>query len=434
VLAALVALLTSIGCVGDDKPKPTNLHSGAFYREGVAHAERSARAGGAAAAPVEPTARGAPVEPRVPAARTAVRDTPNGPTTAPSIFDKATTAQYMTIGAVVVEVSGTPIYADKVIQALTPLLSSEARQRDQQSFRALARYEIEKQVGAMIQSELWYAAALKQLTAEDKTLARRITEVWRQRQITEAGGSEQLARRKAAADGIEFDERVNEQHRQVLVYLLRQRKIDPRLQVTAQDMRQYYDRNVKTQFSDADQAQFRVIKIDPRKLGEGSEGRARAIDKIKELRDRAVQSTDEEFAKLAASFNHDPSLMRTAGRVGGADGWVQRGSFTVQEVEEAVWGLQPGQVTDVIEAGNAFYLARLENRKLGRVRPFEDEEVQKTIKTALENAQRVGYHNQMLEDLKRDAVIFPDRPLIEPVIEIAMQKYPHWANATATAK
>ncbi|WP_428939517.1 peptidyl-prolyl cis-trans isomerase [Fontivita pretiosa] len=341
-----------------------------------------------------------------------------------------TTAQYMTLGAVVTHVSGTPIYADKVIQAITPLLKSEAKQRDPASYRALAMVEIEKQVRAMVRNEVWYAAAVHELDQQDKALARRLTEQWRAQQITAAGGSEALARRKAAEEGIDFDEKVNEQYRYYLVSLLYRKKIEPRVQVTAEDIRRYYEQHLRTEFTETEQAQFRVIKITAKNMG----GRSQALDKIRELRERAIGMNDEEFAKLAASINHDPNLMRTAGRVGGADGWVQRGSFIVQQVEDAVWQLQqPGQVTEVIEVGDSFYIARLENRKPGRVRPFDDESVQKQIYETLARQQRARHQEQMQQKLLKQAIVDPDPPITAPVLEMAMQKYAQWAASSQTA-
>jgi parvulin-like peptidyl-prolyl isomerase len=363
-----------------------------------------------------------------PAVKEAVQPAPlnastTGPATAPTAQGNST-GQYETVGAVVTEVSGTPIYADKVIQQLTPLLSSEAKQRDIDSYRALATREVEKQVNAMIRNELEYAVASKNLAGDDKKLADQLTTVWRQRQITDAGGSLEMARRKAANEGIDFDDKVREQNRTYLVQIYYQKKVFPKVQVTAQDMRDYYDQHLRSEFSESDQAQFRLIRIDAAKMG----GRDQAIDKIKDLHEKAARGDD--FAKLASGINSDPNLMHSGGRVGGADGWVQRGAFAIPEVEEAVWKLQPGQVSDVIQVGDSFYIAKLENRKLGRVRPFEDEDVQKEIRDTLQRQQIADRREQMQQQLIKDAVISPDPPVLDAAIEIAMQKYPMWASAT----
>lgn len=415
-LVILPLALVIGGCIGRSG-RMAPLGPDAFY-DGQGE-DRSAQAE-APRASVRVEADGQPQGPnRIVSTRPVGQTTPAA-TTGPAGMSAGTTAQYLTVGAVVCEVSGAPIYADKVLAALTPLLSAQAKQRDLQSYKALARIEIEKQVNAMIRAELEYKAAMQNLGQDDITLAENLTMMWRQRQITEAGGSLELARRKAAAEGMDFDEKVREQNRTYLVQLFYQKKVYPRVQISAQDMRRYYDQHLKNEFTEMDQAQIRLIKIEARKMG----GREQAIDKIRDLHQRAVRGDD--FEKLAGSFNHDPALLRTAGRVGGADGWIHRGSLAVQKIEDAIWQLQPGQVSDVIEVGDSFYIAKLENRKPGRVRAFEDEDVQKQIRQTLERVQIAAQREKVQEKLLKDAVIYPYPPDVAPVLEMAMQKYWQW--------
>src|SRR4051794_33674692 len=60
--------------------------------------------------------------------------------------------QAVTLGAVVVRVNNQPIFADKVLQAIAPVLAPEARQRDPDSFRKFAAHEIDLQLKEMIRS------------------------------------------------------------------------------------------------------------------------------------------------------------------------------------------------------------------------------------------------------------------------------------------
>lgn len=432
LMGLLAAAVGGCGWFNRDQSTARNVRADAFYRTTPPSAEERRQAADSAGALPPTVYRGevaapepvrSPTAQRVTTIAPAVQQTITPPATAPAVQPGATSAQYLTLGAVVTEVSGTPIYADKVIQALAPLLSSQAKQKDIQAFRALAKTEIDKQVGAMIRTELEYAAAVQNLGEDEKRFAENYTTMWRQRKITEAGGSLELARRKAAAEGLDFDEMVKEYSRTVLVQVFYQKKVFPKVQVTAEDMRRYYDQHLKSEFTEVDQAQFRLIKITAKNMG----GREQAIDKIKDLRDRAVRG--EDFEKLASGINHDPGLMRSGGRVGGGEGWIQRGAFAITEVEEAVWKLQPGEVTEVVEVGDAFYIAKLENRKLGRVRAFEDEDVQQEIKDKLSKAQMAVRRDQVQKKLLQDSVIYPNPPVTDAAMEIAMQRYPQWAAA-----
>jgi parvulin-like peptidyl-prolyl isomerase len=330
----------------------------------------------------------------------------------------------LTIGSVVCEVNGSPIYADKVLNSLEKVFAAEARRRNERAFRQFAKAEIEKQVTLFVEAELAFAAAKKNLDAREQSLAEAYTMAWRARQITQAGGSIEQARARAAAEGLSFDELVKDQHRLHMVQVYYTKRLMPRAQVRADEMRRYYNQNVSALFTEHGQAQFRVIKIDAAKTGGAEPARA----KIADLRARALRG--EDFAELARTVNDDPHLMRQAGDVG----LVQRGAFAVEPLEQAVWQLaEPGQVTDVVQVGDAFYIARLEQRKPGRVRPFEDPAVQAQIEKALKGEMLASLRTREREMLMRDAIVYPYPPLYDVVLEMAMQKYPAWA-ASADAR
>jgi parvulin-like peptidyl-prolyl isomerase len=201
--------------------------------------------------------------------------------------------------------------------------------------------------------------------------------------------------------------------------------------VTVEDMRHYYELHRDKEFSETAKAQFRVIKITAASVGGVEQARA----KITDLRQQAVNQSDEDFAKTAGSIN-DPAFMRTQGRVGGGDGWVERGAFAITPLEDAIWKIQPGEMTDVVQAGDAFYIARLENRRDKRMRVFEDPDVQDEIYRILSQPQIAEQRERMQNKLLENAVFNPPiqftepdlKKISQPVLEMAMQKYPEWAG------
>lgn len=359
------------------------------------------------------------------------------PSTAPAVSRQAVAeigaGQYQTVGAIVVDVSGTPIFADKVVHSLAPALAAEARQRSADDFRGFAMLQINKKVQDLVQSELLYAAAIKNLTDEEKDRAWAMTGAWKDGLQRQAGGSIELARKKAQDEGINFDEMVNDRHRATLVYMYQSKRLFPKVPVTAQEMRRYYDEHLAKEFTEVDQAQFRVIKIlVARSNGDTtSQRRSNALSRINEIRQSVVDRSDADFAKVASEKNDDSLLMKTGGRVGDDKGWMQRGSYAVTKVEEAVWSLQPGQVTDVIESptGDGYYIARLTDRKLGHARSFEDPDVQMQIMDSIRKPQLAALQTKMIDDLMRDAIVTPENSRdwrIAPVLEMVMQMYPTW--------
>lgn len=439
-IVIVLPLVTGACAMTSESPRRTTLSSQAFYDSNPVPGAEVRGAKGDASGPIVKTSpveapppttplRDQPVTKIAPAVREVVAEPSTRPLNAPIVsapgtLPSGTTAQYLTLGGVVTEVSGTPIYADQVLREITPILSSEAKQRDLASFKGLARSEIEKRVNLMIRDELLYAAATQYLSGDDKKLADNLTRAWRERQITEAGGSVEQARLRAKAEGLEFDEKVNDQHRTFLVQIFYQKRIYPQIEVTAEDMRRYYDQHLRD-YTDFDQAQFRVIKITSEKSG----GRDQALEKIRHLREQAVAGDDAAFISLAGSINDDAGLMKSAGKVGAEDGWLQRGSFAVKDLEEAVWKIQPGEITDVVDVNGAFYIARLENRKMGHVRSFDDSQVQAQVREELTRPQLASRRQAMEEKLLKEAVVNPYPPIMDPVLEMAMQKYAGWHTA-----
>ena len=81
----------------------------------------------------------------------------------------------------------------------------------------------------------------------------------------------------------------------------------------------------------------------------------------------------------------------------------------------------------IIDGGDAFYIAKVEVAKGGRTQPFEDPAVQKSIKETLQKQQMEPLLQREREKRLQNGVMEPNPPLFDPVIEMAMQKYPQWA-------
>jgi parvulin-like peptidyl-prolyl isomerase len=352
-----------------------------------------------------------------PTTQATVRAT-TGPTTAPTTA--GTTGQYLTVGGVVALVNGVPIYANKVIALVEPVLSARAKELTPEQFRGVATKEITLQMVALRNLELEYAAAEQNLGEKDKKLAQFLTEHWRQRQISAAGGSEQLARRLAAERGEDFDELVHQQYRLKMSQVYYEKEIVPQIQVTASEIRDYYDRHRDKEFTHPGAARFRLIKIDVKKAG----GREPALDKITGLRNRIVKA-GQPFEEIARSVNDDPRWLRSGGDLGAS---IEYGAFAIEPVERAVWATPDGQVTDVIETPTAMYIAKVESKTKGSVDPFESEQVQAKIVETLKARDFRAMRQKEQERLFKESVFTTSAQMMNTAIEMAMQNYPRWSR------
>jgi parvulin-like peptidyl-prolyl isomerase len=322
------------------------------------------------------------------------------------------TEQYLTLGTVVAVVGETPIYANDVIRRDAPILRELAREYDASRFEIAARERIDETTRELEYDELQYEAAMKSLDNSDKETADRLTDMWRERMITEAGGSLEVARRRAMAEGKDFQQEVQDEHRAFLIQIYQARTVYPQVEVTATDKRRYYQTHFATEFSKPDKATVWIIHTDPSDIGADL-----ALSKIQDFRKRALAG--EDFATMAKS--QDSSVFTDPKE-------IERHSFALVKVEDAIWNLQPGGVSDVIQDTGGYYLVKMVSLDKGGVRPFEDETVQDDITRTLRSQELQKLNQELLNRLLENAVIRSNPDMVDAAVEMAMQNYAKWSQ------
>jgi parvulin-like peptidyl-prolyl isomerase len=278
-----------------------------------------------------------------------------------------------------------------------------------------------------MRTELDYAAAQRSLEPDDRRLADALTIMWRMGQITQAGGSLELARRASLnptdPDTIpmDFDERTADRQRTELIRIYNQKKVIPRIQVAANDIREYYDRNVNLKFTQTERVTFRLIKVDIAKTGgAGPDARGKAINKVADLSRRAKGG--EDFAVMAKRENDEKMF------AGDEPFDVAPGSFAITKVADALKKLNPGEVSDPIEDKDGFYIVKVESKQGGRTRPFEEQKVQDEIRNLLRQEQYAKLREQDFARLMNSAAIETSQEMQNIAIDMAMQRYAEYAG------
>lgn len=342
------------------------------------------------------------------------------PATGPSL----SSGQYMIVGSVVAEANGRPIYANRILAKLEKNLAGEARKQPADRFRVIAADLIHKGISDEINNELEYAAADRNSTQEDHQMADAMTADWRQQQITQAGGSLAVVRKKFADSEGDFDDAVEQQRRLNLLRIYYHRKVMPRIAISADDIRRYYQEQLAKEFTVTEAVRYREIRIDITRTG----SREAALTKVTDLR-RRVTEGNEDFAVLAGQVNDDPGLMEKKGLYD----WAPRGGRQSQKLEAEIWRLQPGQVGQIVEDNNCFYLIKIEEHRDGKVLPFEDQQTQEKIREVLSAQQlkvfRENEQKRLRKAAEESAIIRGDKEMEKLAVEMAMQKYPRWAAA-----
>ena len=261
---------------------------------------------------------------------------------------------YFVVGGLVAEVNGVPIYASKILHLNALSFRKEAPNLDINRFREFVKATVESTINEQIRNELLVAVAKRTLSSDDLKLADMLTYLWRQRQITDAGGSEELARRRAEASGQTFVEQVEDQHKQILVGLHEERMMKNQVVITVDDMRQFYHDHVD-KFTTHAAASFYLLQISPAELAQPGDtreaARQRALDRIKDIHDRVLKG--EDFAALCQQYNTSDAYQQQ----------LNLPHLRLKEVDAELWRLPIGKISDPIEDEGKFYLVRVDSRQ-----------------------------------------------------------------------
>ncbi|NDC82167.1 hypothetical protein EB093_00675 [bacterium] len=158
-----------------------------------------------------------------------------------------------------------------------------------------------------------------------------------------------------------------------------QEKIDKTINVTDQDLRNYYSAN-SSQFKEAELRHLSHILV---------KTQAEANDILASLK------AGKDFAALAKAKSQD-----TTAQSGGQLGWVQHGQL-VPAFEQAAFAIpKKGGLSGIVQTQFGFHIIRLDDI---RTRPrYEFEQVKEQIRQMATNEKKKTLTTEMLATLKKD--------------------------------
>lgn len=189
---------------------------------------------------------------------------------------------------------------------------------------------------------------------------------------------------------------------QVLKQMLHQENVDDQIEVTEEEMQQFYSENQEMMVQPAE-ARIRYIRI---QQGSTEAETTRAQERANEAYSRLVPSTlqrGEDFAVIAQEYSEDPE---TAVNGGELPGWIGEGVDLFAEMEqhpfhERVLTLRLGEISPVFEFGGSFYIVQVIERTETAALAFE--EVQPSIQEYLFQQKHEVLTAQLEDQLLNDA-------------------------------
>lgn len=181
--------------------------------------------------------------------------------------------------------------------------------------------------------------------------------------------------------------------RELESYQVMQAKVRARVKVSDDDLRNYYQTHPQ-EFGGEPELHVRHIFLP---LPEGASKAEEA--KVRAAGERVLQrlKTGEDFAKLAKEVSKGPSA-----EDGGDLGWLRRG--TIQKaLEDAAFTLKDGQFSGLVHAGPGLHVVKVEARRVGGARSFDD--AKEEIRNRLLDEQVTATRQQVLDELRKGAVV-----------------------------
>ncbi|MEY3275418.1 MAG: hypothetical protein RL153_683 [Verrucomicrobiota bacterium] len=177
--------------------------------------------------------------------------------------------------------------------------------------------------------------------------------------------------------GRTFEAFRQEEREAFIVYVMNRSKVSGEIMISPRRIEQRYNAS-QERYRVGDRAKLRMIVVD---ASRHARGEARRIADAAMAR---IQK-GEDFAKVAAEVSDDARTYKAGDR-----GWVDAKEKTLRaELQSAVFKLDAGQTSDVIEFDGSCFILKVEERKPAQVRPLTEVRLEIERELKQEEAERL---------------------------------------------
>ena len=268
---------------------------------------------------------------------------------------------------VAVIVNGSEIYSWELALLLPQILSETAAQGLDPKGDVLIRSVLER----AIDSRLLAQEAVRRGIEPNTT---RINE--KMAKMAEGTGGRADLEAELIKSGITYSQLLSTVRQADLVQTLVETEVAANL-VTPEEISAYYNENL-ARFKNQDKIHTRHILFVV-KPGDDPARKQTAREKAVAAHARAVAG--EDFAALAIELSDGPNASK-----GGDLGFTARGQM-VEEFDDAVWALEPGEISDVVESDLGYHVIKVEEISIGSTVPLDEARL---VVEDLLHQQRIG--------------------------------------------
>jgi len=297
---------------------------------------------------------------------------------------------------------GRSLYArpmlEQMVQSKILYLEFDRRiRRDAKDKYGEARTQIDKKIRELFDTQLAkYRELVVTLPAEDisKLLAQnavlgRLALVMRDNQLESLGELEL----KLRSVGTSLDQQIVQFGEQALGRDVLSRYYQAKYTVTHQEMLDYYEQHA-ADFQFPAKARFELLTAKTANYGGD---RVAARNAVAAMGNDVIRSVP--FAAVAKKGSQEPNAAS-----GGLYDWVTQGSLASKPIDEAVFRLEPGKLSEIMEDDNGFHIVRVLERTPAGIVSFV--EAQPKIKLAIEQQKAEAERKKFFEQLLKSTAVW----------------------------
>ena len=297
---------------------------------------------------------------------------------------------------IVATVNSIPIFASDILEPYTLNLRQAEKQHTPEEVNLIKRDLIQKHMQPHIEKAVLVSALREDLDKE------KMDQLDVQMEAAFKDEIERLKKQANVGTRVELEEvlgregvrletlKTNFAARQMAMFYIGQ-KANAKVQFSRQELLDWYNAH-KEEYAIEALARWQQIRISYGKSG----GKTQAAKIMQQV--VAALRAGEDFGKVATEFSDGPRKAKA-----GVWDWTAPGSLAEENVDRAIWDVEVGSISQVLQTNSAFVLVKVLERKGGGYTPFED--VQDAINEKLVTDSRTSSADKVVQDLMATASI-----------------------------
>lgn len=180
----------------------------------------------------------------------------------------------------------------------------------------------------------------------------------------------------------------------IIVQVMKQMHVKDNFVISPTQIQSYYDKH-KADYTTPEQVKLRMIVLREDDNSDTAPAGGKK-EMAQEIRSKLTSGAD--FGRMAQMYSEDASTQQAEGDWG----WVDRKTLS-EELTNKAFALRAGEISDVIEIGNSYYIMMVEARKNAAVKSIS--EVRDEIEQNLIQKEKSDELQRWLDTLRQNAYI-----------------------------